>query len=155
LYIYDALVLEPIIFESSKMFLSKEELQKISNYIATLFPQCAGAYLFGSAVTGTFTNQSDIDIAILSEVELDSEDILRMKGFISATFGRDSDIVDLMRADWVTTSQVVAFGEVLVCHQPLVLGNFEVYALSRYANFNKEREGILLDIADKGTIYGG
>jgi len=137
------------------MFLPKEDFQKISDYITVHFPQSAGAYLFGSAVNGNFTNQSDIDIAILSEIELESEDILGMKGYISATLGRDSDIVDLMRADWVTTSQVVAFGEVLVCFQPLVLGNFEVYALSRYANFNKEREEILLDIATKGTIYGG
>ena len=57
-------------------------------------------------------------------------------------------------ADTVTASQVVALGEAIVSRDPLALAKFEVYAMSRYSNFNKEREAILLDIQKFGTIYG-
>lgn len=136
------------------MFLSNEEIKEISNTISKLFPACQGAYLFGSVVNGDFTSQSDIDIGILSELELDVKSVLRLKSYVSSALRRDCDVVDLIRADTITASQVVALGDAIVSRDPLALANFEVYAMSRYSNFNKEREAILLDIQKFGTIYG-
>ena len=136
------------------MFLSIEEIKDVSNTISKLFPACHGAYLFGSVVNGNFTSESDIDIGILSELALDVKNVLRLKGFVSSALRRDCDVVDLRRADTITASQVVALGEAILNHDPLALAKFEVYAMSRYSNFNKEREAILLDIQKFGTIYG-
>lgn len=136
------------------MFLSAEEIKSISATIGTLFPQCQGAYLFGSVVSGNFTPQSDIDIGILSERELEVENVLRLKGHVSLLLRRDCDVVDLRRADTITASQVVGLGEAILSFDPLALSQFEVYAMSRYCHLNKEREAILLDIQKYGTIYG-
>jgi predicted nucleotidyltransferase len=137
------------------MFLSIENIKQISNTISRLFPACQGAYLFGSVVSGNFTPESDVDIGILSEEPLDVECVLRLKGYISFALRRDCDVVDLRRADTITATQVVALEEAIVRHDALVLANFEVYAMSRYVHFNKERAAILLDIQKFGSIYGG
>jgi predicted nucleotidyltransferase len=137
------------------MFLSNLEIKEVTVTISKLFPACQGAYRFGSVVSGNFTPKSDVDIGILSEEPLDVECVIRLKGYISFALRRDCDVVDLRRADTITATQVVALGEAIVRHDAFALANFEVYAMSRYVHFNKEREAILLDIQKFGSIYGG
>jgi hypothetical protein len=80
--------------------------------------------------------------------------VLALKSYISQTFRRDSDIVDLLRADTVTAAQVVVTGVEILSIEPRKLAEFETMVLSRYALLNEERAEILLDIEKKGTIYG-
>ena len=130
------------------------EIEKLSAEIRRLFPDSHGAYLFGSAYTGNMRPDSDIDLAILQLPELMPDEVLALKSFVSRSFRRDTDVVDLYRADSVTAAQVVTTGLVILNVAPLKLAEFETMALSRYALLNEERAEILKDIQSTGTIYG-
>jgi len=70
--------------------LEKKLTQFLSGY-----PQFKLAILFGSQATGDFTRESDIDLALLSDIPISSSLKLELVEMIGARFGRPVDIVDL------------------------------------------------------------
>jgi predicted nucleotidyltransferase len=133
----------------------KENLQKLTDILSLLFPDAMAFYCFGSAATGEMREDSDIDLAVLSEEPLDPEKVFDLKSEISRNFRRDVDVVDLMRADSVTAVQVVVYGQLLMSKSKLQTGLFETTAMSAYALLNEERREILKDIATTGKVYAG
>jgi len=126
----------------------------LTEELAKKFPGAYGAYLFGSGASDQLRPDSDLDIAILRIDPLLPDEVLGLKSFLSKTFRRDSDIVDLYRADSVTAAQVVTTGIEILSLSAIKMAEFETMALSRYALLNEERREILKDIQDTGTIYG-
>jgi predicted nucleotidyltransferase len=59
------------------------------------YPQFKLAILFGSQATGDFTRESDIDLALLSDIPISSSLKLDLVEMIGTRFGRPVDIVDL------------------------------------------------------------
>jgi predicted nucleotidyltransferase len=59
------------------------------------YPQFKLAILFGSMATGHFTRESDIDLALLSDIPISSSLKLELVEMIGTRFGRPVDIVDL------------------------------------------------------------
>ncbi len=70
--------------------LEKKLTQFLSGY-----PQFKLAILFGSQARGDFTRESDIDLALLSDIPISSSLKLELVEMIGARFGRPVDIVDL------------------------------------------------------------
>ena len=70
--------------------LEKKLTQFLSGY-----PQFKLAILFGSQARGDFTRESDIDLALLSDVPISSSLKLELVEMIGARFGHPVDIVDL------------------------------------------------------------
>ena len=130
------------------------DLKLLSQEIQKEFPNALGAYLFGSAASQSMREESDIDIAILQTDELLPKQVLELKSFVSQTFRRDCDIVDLIRADTVTAAQIVTTSIEILAVSPINMAEFETMALSRYALLNEERAQILRDIEQTGSIYG-
>ena len=62
------------------------------------YPQFTLAILFGSQATGDITGESDIDLALLSDIPISSGLKLELVEMIGARFGRPVDIVDLYYA---------------------------------------------------------
>ena len=131
------------------------DLKLLGAEVCRLFPSMYGAYLFGSATTEYMRTDSDLDIAILDLEPLSPTAVLSLKGILSEKFRRDSDIVDLYRADSVTAAQIVTTGIEISIITPLKMAEFETMAMSRYAILNEDRAEILEEINRTGRIYGG
>jgi len=68
--------------------------EKLTQFLSG-YPQFKLAILFGSQARGDFTRESDIDLALLSDIPISSSLKLELVEMIGARFGRPVDIVDL------------------------------------------------------------
>ena len=71
--------------------------KKLSRFLSG-YPQFRLAILFGSQATGDITGESDIDLALLSDIPISSGLKLELVEMIGARFGRPVDIIDLYYA---------------------------------------------------------
>jgi predicted nucleotidyltransferase len=73
-------------------------LEKNLSRFLSGYPQFRLAILFGSQATGDITGESDIDLALLTDMPISSGLKLELVEMIGARFGRPVDIVDLYHA---------------------------------------------------------
>lgn len=111
-------------------------------------------YLFGSAARNELREDSDIDIAFLTEKEVDS-----YKCFIKAQdlvdiFHRDVDLINLNTSSTVFKVQVIGNGKKIYCSDDTKRMYFEMREFKEYALLNEEREVILNKIKERGSVYG-
>ena len=111
-------------------------------------------YLFGSAARNELRGDSDIDIAFLTEKEVDS-----YKCFIKAQdlvdiFHRDVDLINLNTSSTVFKVQVIGNGKKIYCSNDTKRMYFEMREFKEYALLNEEREVILNKIKERGSVYG-
>lgn len=71
------------------------KLEKQLTRLLSAYPQFELAMLFGSAAIGNMSDESDIDLALLSDSPISGELKLELTEKIGAQFGRPVDIVDL------------------------------------------------------------
>jgi len=100
-------------------------------------------YLFGTAAAGTLREDSDVDIAVLSEGALEPVALFDAAQRLATLLGRDVDLVDLGRASTVMRAQVVANGRRLTTTSSLEIDTFEMLALSDYARLAEERRPVV------------
>ncbi len=98
---------------------------------------------------------SDIDVAILERAPFDSATLWDLSQRLAIKLGREVDLVDLAASSTVLQAQIITNGERLFCSDPLYSDSYEDYILSAYAHLNEERRGILSDVLNRGSIYGG
>ena len=72
--------------------MSNNEIKKVIHEIFTR-DDIDACYIFGSFLTNRFTEESDIDIAILGNIEL--EDRLYIEGLLEEKLGRAIDLVNI------------------------------------------------------------
>lgn len=111
-------------------------------------------YLFGSFAKGEYKQDSDIDIAFLSETTVDGYTLFMLAGELAELFGREVDLIDLKTSSTVFKAQVVGTSKVLYCNDEQKRLLFEMRALKEYALLNEEREPILRRIKEEKTVYG-
>lgn len=99
-------------------------------------------YLFGSSVKGVFRQDSDIDIAFLSDKEVSEYEIFMIAQELADILKREVDLIDLKNASTVFKAQVVGNGEVIYCNDDTRRMYFQMYAFKDYAILNEERERI-------------
>jgi uncharacterized protein len=110
-------------------------------------------YLFGSTVAGHVHQDSDIDIAFLSDQkQLDHYERLVAQD-LASRLHRDVDLVDLKQASTVFQAQVVSNGKVIYCTNEQKKAEYEWRALKMYAKLNEERTEILRNINESGSVY--
>ncbi|WP_027410016.1 type VII toxin-antitoxin system MntA family adenylyltransferase antitoxin [Anoxybacteroides tepidamans] len=111
-------------------------------------------YLFGSAVTGHVHQESDIDIAFLSdERSLDHYERFMVAQQLAEQLRRDVDLIDLKQASTVLQAQVITSGKAIYCADERKKAEYEWRALKMYAKLNEERAEILRNIAESGSVY--
>jgi predicted nucleotidyltransferase len=111
-------------------------------------------YLFGSTVAGHDHQDSDIDIAFLSDQkQLDHYERFMVAQELASRLHRDVDLVDLKQASTVFQAQVVSNGKVIYCTNEQKKAEYEWRALKMYAKLNEERTEILRNINESGSVY--
>lgn len=112
-------------------------------------------YLHGSYGTVYMRDDSDIDLAFLSERPLAREESMAFSVALEKAYrGENLDKADLRQCDTVFVAQVVANGERIYTGDELMAQRFEMTALSKYARLNEEREAIIADVRQRGRVYG-
>lgn len=113
-------------------------------------------YLFGSASRNELRKDSDIDIAFLTDynIKIDPYTCFMNSQELADIFNRDIDLIHLNSSSTVFKAQVVSNGKLIYCSNNKKRMYFEMYALKDYAFLNEEREVILKNIRESGTIYG-
>jgi uncharacterized protein len=110
--------------------------------------------LFGSIAKGTSHNESDIDIAYLSDKKcLDRYEIFMISQELAAKLGRDVDLIDLNQASTVFQAQIIHTGKVIYCIDDKKRQQFELKTLKMYTKLNEERFPVLKRIDESGAVY--
>jgi hypothetical protein len=71
---------------------------------------------------------------------------------LASLLDREVDLVDLSKASTVFQVQVVSTGKVIYCNDERRRMFFEMTVLKKYAMLNEERQCILEEIRERGTI---
>lgn len=132
-----------------------EHENEILAMLKSAIPDLLALYRFGSHGSAFERQDSDIDFAVLGRRPLETEWVWDLGQKLASKLGREVELVDLARASTVLRAQVVAYGERLFCADPGYCEAFEDYILSAYARLNEERRGILSDVMQRGSVYGG
>ena len=110
--------------------------------------------LFGSAVTGRMRQDSDIDIAFLSNKNLDVYEVYLISQELSSLLGRDIDLIDLKKASTVFKANILATGKIIYFADENIKCDFQIRTLKAYCLLNEERKLVLDKIRERGKIYG-
>lgn len=110
-------------------------------------------YLFGSEAQQQARQDSDIDLAFLSERTLSHYERFMIAGELAAILNCDVDLVDLKEATTVFQAQIVGKGKVLYCADDDKKAQFEMKVFKEYAKLNEERAEILERIRKRGAVY--
>ena len=109
--------------------------------------------LFGSGATGNMTDDSDLDIAYLSDHTLSAYDRFLLAGRLARLAGCEVDFVDIKQIDPILTMQIFTDGLVIDCQNPNELTRQQMRAYSMYAAFSEERAPIVQSIKDQGSVF--
>lgn len=134
------------------MYLSQDKIDIIKSFLADkLSPYFI--VLFGSAASGNMREDSDIDIAFLSEKIFESPDLFQINQEIALLVGQDVDLIDLSQASTVLQAQIVGKGKVIYDGNENKRKEFFMLVLKQYARLNEERQPVLEKIKERGNIY--
>lgn len=125
--------------------------------IVKLLQKKAAAWLiilFGSYAKGCEREDSDVDVAYLSDFESDGYENFMLGQEIAVAIGKDVDLVALRSASTVLRAQVISSGRVLFCSDEKRRQLYVMRMLKEYALLNEERAVILQQIKERGNIYG-
>lgn len=93
------------------------------------------AVLFGSAASGRTRPDSDVDVAVLGEHELDTGAESRLTQTLSLAAGRNVDLIRLQRASTLLKWQVASKGIPLAEGRAGEFARFRAGAASEYLEF--------------------
>ncbi|ADK14064.1 MULTISPECIES: type VII toxin-antitoxin system MntA family adenylyltransferase antitoxin [Clostridium] len=134
------------------MNIDKDKVNKIIQFLTgNIEPYLI--YLFGTSVNGIFREDSDIDIAFISDSNTTDYEIFMLAQKLANILKRDVDLINLKKASTVFRIQVIAKGEKIYCSDNKRRAYFEMYAFKDYATLNEEREIVLKNIKKRGKIY--
>ncbi len=105
--------------------------------------ECKVIYIFGSYATGKVNEESDIDIAFLSDKKIEKYDIFIKAQEISSKVNREIDLIDLKDSTTVFQNQVVRNGVVILDKEPIEREKFEIVVLKKYMELNELRKELL------------
>ncbi|MFT8312639.1 MAG: nucleotidyltransferase domain-containing protein [Clostridium sp.] len=134
------------------MNLDKNTIENIKNFLLNNLEPYA-IYLFGSSAKGIFREDSDIDIAFLSNKNTTDYELFMLAQELADIVKRDVDLINLENASTVFKVQIIYNGEKIYCSDDTRVAYFEMYAFKDYATLNEEREVILKSIKKRGYIY--
>ncbi|MED1203591.1 type VII toxin-antitoxin system MntA family adenylyltransferase antitoxin [Heyndrickxia acidicola] len=130
-----------------------EVAQKIK---AFLIDKLNPAFLivFGSQAKETAHKNSDMDVAFyLENRSVSSYDVFLLAQELADIIKMDVDLIDLKKASTVFKAQIYSYGKVLYARDLHLLRLKQMIALSMYAKLNEERQPILKNIDESGSIY--
>jgi uncharacterized protein len=112
-------------------------------------------YLYGSRATGTANDESDYDFALIAADPLDRAEIEGIRDSLVDVLPGDAEVdcVDMRRIPLTLAAQILETGIVLLCQDEPERARLETRLMSMYAILNEERQDILDDIVERGSVY--
>jgi len=129
--------------------LSKKEISQINVYL-TKELHAYTVILFGSASKGVLRDDSDVDIAFLSDQSFSAYELFIKAGELADLLGREVDLIDFEKASTVFKAQIVGSGAIILDNEPLKRQYAFMRALKAYAMLNDERKDILIKLGYQG-----
>lgn len=136
------------------MILNKVQVETITNILKENVPLLQAVYLFGSGVSDFFNDESDVDIAFVSNETYSKEEVWSVANKIANVVKRDVDLVDLMDANTVYQMEIVGKGVLLFHEKEFDFGAVEDKIYQLYITLNEDREVILEGIKRDQSVYG-
>lgn len=94
--------------------------------------ECEAIVLFGSYARGTQNSESDIDIAIKSNNQIDKKRLYEISRKLEDKLKKDIDLIDLDEIGDTFRYEILVSGKTLYCKDEL---KFELYKLDMYREF--------------------
>ena len=112
-------------------------------------------YLYGSRATGNDRPDSDYDFALMARGPLGRETLEGLCDRLIDSLPGDPDVdcVDMRGIPLTLAAQVLESGIVLIPGDEDERARLENRLMSMYAILNEERQGILEDILERGSVY--
>ena len=129
------------------------QTELILSFLRQNLPDLTAVYLFGSRARGTARPDSDLDLAVLVNVQLDPTLLWELAQKLSEQVGCEVDLIDLCQASTVLQYQIITTGQRIWAHG-VGPGVYEAFILSEYTHLNEARAGLLSDIHQRGRVYG-
>ncbi len=112
-------------------------------------------YLFGSYAKGNHTSDSDVDIAVLSEKKLNSDEIFNFKMELVDALGKKVDLIDLSNCNIIIAYQVVNKGKNILEKNKSERLNYEYRIAAKYLQYIDDVKVVKQKIKERGYVYGG
>ena len=109
--------------------------------------------LFGSAAKEQMRRDSDVDIAYLSDVEINPYEQLLLAEHLANLLKRDVHLLNLNSVSTVLQAQVVGKGRIILDKEPQRRQEYFILVLKKYARLNEEREPVLARIKERSRVY--
>ncbi|HGZ70593.1 MAG TPA: nucleotidyltransferase domain-containing protein [Nitratifractor sp.] len=135
------------------MELKENEVKTIIDTLKSKIPNILAIYIFGSFADCSATDESDIDIAYLSECSLSNVERWEVSADLAAILKRDVDLVDLKSSNTIFRYQILSTGN-RVYGSGYEVESFETLAYSFYLRFKQERKPIEDAIRENKTVLG-
>jgi predicted nucleotidyltransferase len=100
-------------------------------------------YIFGSMVKNRVRNDSDIDIAILTEKQIDEYKLYMISQKLADELKREVDIVDLKNASTVFKAEILRNGKLIYNSDNPEKMHFQLGILQDYVFLNERRQEII------------
>ncbi len=121
--------------------------------ILAAIPDVLAIYAFGSRVDGTAHDESDLDLAVLVAGYADTVRLWMLAGDLAGKVHCDVDLLDMRAASTIMQHQILMTGRRLWARN-LDADLFECFVLSEKTALDEARAGLLIDISERGKIYG-
>ena len=131
-----------------------EVVERIVPALQSPLPELLAIYGFGSRVQGTAGPESDLDLAVLVEGYADPLLLWNLSGDLADVAGCDVDLLDLRAASTVMQYQIITTGQRWWARDAQA-ALFESAILSEKTALDTARAGLLADIQERGSVYGG
>lgn len=136
------------------MSVNPDVIERTVRTLQARVPGLLALYGFGSRVQGTAGPDSDLDMAVLVAGYADVTRLWQLSGELADIAGCAVDLLDLRAASTVMQYQIVTHGERWWA-QDVQAALFESAILSEKTALDAARAGLLADIRERGTVYGG
>lgn len=136
------------------MSVNPDVIERTVRTLQARVPGLLALYGFGSRVQGTAGPDSDLDMAVLVAGYADVTLLWQLSGELADIAGCAVDLLDLRAASTVMQCQIVTHGERWWA-QDAQAALFESAILSEKTALDTARAGLLADIRERGTVYGG
>jgi len=129
-------------------------LPPIVAYLKEALQNVDAIYMFGTRVDGKIHPSSDLDLAVIAQKPIATDQLWALSGKLANIAQCDVDLIDLSAASTVMRLQIIANGKRLYSRDERKCALFEDFVFPDYARLNEERAEILKDIALRGSVYG-
>jgi predicted nucleotidyltransferase len=124
----------------------------IARLVEELFPEAMGVWLFGSFAHGRSRADSDLDLAVLPDRDIDPNQLDRRAEALAELLSRDVDLVDLRRAGTVLRHEAVIGGRRIAARDPFTCDLFDTAVIAMLQRLNEGQREHLEDIARRGHV---